>query len=73
MANYDDPIEMPHSLKELMDWAKTHPAQKPMVRASDDPTSILYNERKLDMPNSLAPCSQAYGKGIGRSYVHIIQ
>jgi len=53
MANYDDPIEMPHSLKELMDWAKTHPAQKPMVRASDDPTSILYNERKLDMPNSL--------------------
>jgi hypothetical protein len=46
-------IEMPHSLKELQDWSKTHPAPKPMVRASDDPTSILYNERKLDMPNSL--------------------
>jgi len=46
-------IEMPHSLEELQDWHKTHPAPKPMVRASDDPTSILYNERKLDMPNSL--------------------
>jgi len=46
-------IEMPHSLKELQDWHKTHPAPKPMVRASDDPTSILYNEQKLDMPNSL--------------------
>ena len=50
---YDNAIEMPHSLKELQDWHKTHPASKPMVRASDDPTSILYNERKLDMPNSL--------------------
>ena len=46
-------IEMPHSLKELMDWSKNHPAPKPMVRASDDPTSILYDERKIDMPNSL--------------------
>ena len=53
MANYDDPIELPHSLKELQDWAKTHPTPKPMVRASDDPTSILYNERKIDMPQSL--------------------
>ena len=46
-------IEMPHSLEELQNWHKTHPAPKPMVRASDDPTSILYNEQKLDMPNSL--------------------
>jgi len=53
MANYDDPIELPHSLKELQNWAKTHPTPKPMVRASDDPTSILYNERKIDMPQSL--------------------
>ena len=50
---YDNAIEMPHSLKELQNWHKTHPAPKPMVRASDDPTSILYNEQKLDMPNSL--------------------
>ena len=53
MANYDDPIELPHSLKELQDWSKTHPTPKPMVRASDDPTSILYNEQKIDMPQSL--------------------
>jgi len=53
MANYDDPIELPHSLKELQDWAKTHSTPKPMVRASDDPTSILYNEQKIDMPQSL--------------------
>jgi Phage tail lysozyme len=53
MENYDDPIEMPHSLKELQDWYKTHPAPKPIIRASNDPTSIMYNERKLDMPTSL--------------------
>ena len=65
LLDSETPIIIPHSLKELQNWVKTHPHSKtmvkesddlnpkPMVRASDDPTSILYNERKLDMPTSL--------------------